>query len=561
MVRISRRKLLTTGIGFLLVTSLIMPATTIAVPNQSPSSNGAPLPSIAPVETSSVAPEVMSQQSISGAIDAGTNLGDYLPSDMAKLKANLNSNGRNNPNVPAADTVDNGRALNNTEGIPTADAPALAASTWQSFAYTGWFPPDPTVAAGPSNIVASVNGGIRAFTKSGTQQWGYTLANFFPAAAICGSSTCSTSGWSVFDPWITYDNIGGRFVIVALTRNTSLQQARLIVAASKSNYPSLGPSSFWIYSWNSTLYGSSTSGDWADYEKAATTSNAIIITMNMFSWAGYFQKVKIQTLWKSQIYSGANASGWNNWDLAGSPFTIQPANSSATGNVAYLLNSSSSSGSTVAFRTMTVSNTVGTAPTISSPINVSTASYSAPPDAQQPGTATLLDTGDSRLLQVVRTNAGIFAVHSTACIIESVTRSCLRFYQFNTSGSRIQQITYGFSGGSYVSYPGIAANDSGSLVIPFQYSNSSTYMSSAYTGRNSAATLSTLQSSALLGSAGQGCYIKLDNSGRNRQGDYSGASWDKSLNRFVIMGERSMGTSLTCTNNSWETRIGVTVSP
>ena len=247
MVRISRRKLLTTGIGFLLVTSLIMPATTIAVPNQSPSSNGAPLPSIAPVETSSVAPEVMSQQSISGAIDAGTNLGDYLPSDMAKLKANLNSNGRNNPNVPAADTVDNGRALNNTEGIPTADAPALAASTWQSFAYTGWFPPDPTVAAGPSNIVASVNGGIRAFTKSGTQQWGYTLANFFPAAAICGSSTCSTSGWSVFDPWITYDNIGGRFVIVALTRNTSLQQARLIVAASKSNYTRSPPVSPWTH--------------------------------------------------------------------------------------------------------------------------------------------------------------------------------------------------------------------------------------------------------------------------------------------------------------------------
>src|SRR5947207_10417682 len=59
---------------------------------------------------------------------------------------------------------------------PEPSAPALG-TNFQGITYTNFFPPDPTMAAGPSELLLTVHGGVRLFTKTGTATASDTLDN------------------------------------------------------------------------------------------------------------------------------------------------------------------------------------------------------------------------------------------------------------------------------------------------------------------------------------------------------------------------------------------------
>ncbi|HAJ64385.1 MAG TPA: hypothetical protein DCP31_38405 [Cyanobacteria bacterium UBA8543] len=184
-------------------------------------------------------------------------------------------------------------------------------------------------------------------------------------------------------------------------------------------------------------------------------------------------------------------------------------------------------------------------------------SYSAPPDAQQPGSSTRIDTGDARLLNAVWRGGALWATGSTSCTWsgDSATRSCLRTYKLNpTSGTLLDQDNFGASGFFY-SYPAITADANNNAWLVFNRSSSTEYASIRHTARRSTET--SWQGSAQL-RAGQGCYVKLDSADppRNRWGDYNGISWDPSTGRAWIFSQYAYGTSSTCGNNEWRTAVG-----
>ena len=489
----------------------------------------------------------------SAAGQRSSRLGDYTPEAYRAAKAR-------------AQQADTAEASSSPVRIDTgvsaagqAEAPALSTS-WQSFSYTGWIPPDSQVAVGPSNGVAAVNGGVRVFSKAGSQSASWTLDTFFPATARCGTSSCP-SGTTTFDPWVTYDSLSGRFVVLALARNTTTKLSRIVLAVSKTSTASTSTSGWWMYGLNAKLRGNTSVDDWLDYAKVGVTTNALVITGNQFSWSNSFVTSKIKVLWKSQIYNGSSSVNWYDfWNLNGSPFGVHAASSSVSGTTAYLVNTDSGGSSQLKLRTLSIPTTTPGTPTLSAQIARTVSAYSTPPDARQPGSSTRIDTGDSRLMMAVRSAAGIFAVHTTSCTWSGVAeaRSCIRYYQIDPITLLVTK--WGGLGNAdfFYSYPAVAANSAGGIVVPFQYSGATVYLSNRYTAR--AGTETSLQNSSPLGT-GTGCYVRLDGSGRNRQGDYSGASYDASTGKFWVMGEHSSGTSSTCSNNTWTARIGVVNAP
>lgn len=481
-------------------------------------------------------------------------LGDYTPEAYRAAKARAQQ-----ADVPEAAV---GSALRLDAGVGKAGQPAAPTLSlqWGSFPFTGWNPPDAQVAVGPSNGVAAVNGGVKVFSKTGSQSASWSLESFFPATARCGTSSCP-SGTTTFDPWVIYDSLSGRFVVLALARNATTKLSRIVLAVSKTSTASTSTSGWWMYGLDAKLRGNTSVEDWLDYAKVGVTNNALVITGNQFNWSNSFVTSKIKVLWKSQIYNGVSSVNWYDfWNLNGSPFGVHPASSSVSSTTAYLVNTDSSGSTQLKLRTLAIPTTTPGTPTLSAQIARTVSAYSTPPDARQPGSSTRIDTGDSRVTMAVRSAAGIFAVHTTSCTWSGVAeaRSCIRYYQIDPGTLSVTK--WGGLGNRdfFYSYPAVAADSSGGIVVPFQYSGATAYMSNRYTAR--AGTETSLQNSSPLGT-GTGCFVRLGADGRNRQGDYSGASYDASTKKFWVMGEHSSGTSSTCSNNTWTTRIGVVNAP
>jgi hypothetical protein len=457
--------------------------------------------------------------------------------------------------LPEADFLDLAGAEPSEAQAPA--APILAGS-YDAIPYTGWIPPDPQIAVGPSDLIVAVNSNFRIYNKSlpGSQLFSTTLLSWF--ANVLPSPT---TGISVFDPWTIYDQVDGRFVLLALAKRDSDSLSRFLISVSDNN---TAQGTWCNWSLDAKLNGSTTTGNWADYAKVGTTDNSLIISANMFSpfVNGTFQYAKLRFLEKADLYNTScpGVNWWDFWNLTNpdgsKAFAIQPALSYFASNVSYFVNhrtSGSGSGMTK-WRTDTTT-CCASAPSLTKTA-ISTSSYSAPPDAEQRGSTTRIDTGDARLLGAVYRSSGVWTASSTGCTLSGVTRSCLRWYQLNPSTNALtQQSTFGLTGGYYF-FPAIHADASGNVAVVFSRSASTEFASIRFTGRLSTDPLNTLQASAQL-RAGQGCYVRLDTIGRNRWGDYNGIAIDPSASKtWWIYSEYPFGTSTTCSNNTWRTTVG-----
>jgi hypothetical protein len=438
-------------------------------------------------------------------------------------------------------------------------------SEFAGIAYTGSIPPDPHLAVGPTDLVEVVNRTVRIASKAGATLANTSLATWF-------SNVEASAGTSFFDPWVVYDQQSARFVLLALAKNNSTLRSRFLISISTNNSaaPSAPGAGWCNYSLNARLNGSTATNNWADYAKVGFNNNAVVISANMFSpftSPSTFQYAKLRFLSKSQLYNMAcPAVNWHDfWNLTNpdgsKEFTVQPAHSFVASNFMYTLSARSSSGTNLTRRLYTTSATIPPAPVLSSKVAITVNSYSIPPDAEQPGTTTRIDTGDARLLNFVRQSNGRgWATHTVACTFsgDPTTRSCLRWYEVNLSGNTIiQQRSYGASG-AYTYFPAIMPRSTSDAMIVFNRSSSATFAGIRYTGRKSTDLPNELQGSALL-EGGQGCYIKLDTASppRNRWGDYNGIALDPSVaGRWWIYSEYVVGTSATCGNNVWGTRVG-----
>src|SRR5262249_13716992 len=100
-------------------------------------------------------------------------------------------------------------------------------------------------------------------------------------------------------------------------------------------------------------------------------------------------------------------------------------------------------------------------------------------------------------------------------------------------------------------YPAVMPDANGNMTVVFCRSGASIFASISYSGRHSSDPPGTLQGSAQL-KVGLSHYQKVDNSGRNRWGDYSGIAIDPNDSRTTWF----YSMSAQATADTWGTWVG-----
>ena len=441
------------------------------------------------------------------------------------------------------------------EGYLEGDAPALS-NNFNGISYTGWVPPDPVLAAGPNNLVLVTNGSVTIRDKTGALVASTSLESFF--------SSVRASGENAFDPKVVFDTGSSRFFLAAVGRisNTGCTAGNCVshffLGVSKSSNPaSTGSSDWYFYNFDATLDGSTATTNWADFPGLGVDGNVVVLTANMFSFSSSsFQKAKIRIFDKSVLITGGSVTWTDFVDMLDpstglKAFTFQPALTFGNPGTFFLVHASRSS-VLCDLIVWGIENTLSS-PTLSSSTATASGTCANPPDAEQLGGGTPLDTGDKRLYNSVYRNNSLWTAQSIQMNFGSGNVSAIRWVEidvasWSSSVSFIQDATFGADGIWYF-YPNVMADASSNLAIVLARSSTSEYGSVYYTGRQGAEAASTLQPSELL-KAGAANYTQLDSLSRNRWGDYLGIGLDPSDGSFWILGEYAVA------SNQWGTWVG-----
>lgn len=381
--------------------------------------------------------------------------------------------------------------------------------------YTGWYPPDPTMAAGPSNLVLAVNSSVGIYGKTGTIQLPLkTMSNWFLSVG--------TTGLSIFDPWVIYDQGSGRFFLSATGVNYSTQESYLFLSVSTTS-DALGP--WYYYRFNAKLIGGTVTSYWADYPKLGVDTNGLYITANMYNFSNQFQYAKLWVFNKSTLTAGGSATSYLFYNLTNingtKAFAVQPSLTLDNPGVEYLINTFSSGGNGLTLWSLSC-------PTCNPPtltrIQLSVPSYSIPPGAEQPGTTVRIDTGDNRLLNAAYKGGNLWTTHTTLSSSYSGL-SAVRVYKItpaNNTATLDKEFTdYGFYYFNASVMPSMTWTDRATVV----FNRSSTFYSE-FAGAWYRQRVSGVWSSPFLLKSGEATSIFIDSTGRNRWGDYAGNAPD-----------------------------------
>jgi hypothetical protein len=432
---------------------------------------------------------------------------------------------------------------------PGTAAPTTAAS-FVTTPQTGFTPPDCSLAVGSQDVLVAVNVDLAAYRKDGSLRFRWPSMT-----ALFGSALPAGAG--LFDPKLIYDHYAQRWVAVVAARRSSPAGSWLMLAASQGPNPG---GVWWVWALDATVDGSNPSGNWSDYPMVGFDTQAIYITTNQFQMGGGFSYAKMRILNKTEIYAGAALRWWDFWNLhdtdGSQSFTVQSAmHFRGTGGnpPAYFCNAVWPGGSHLTLWQLNDSLALwrGGSPALTR-ASVPCRSYALPPDAEQPTTATRLETNDARLLSGVFQYVGgvqrFWTAHTTKVTWsgESVARSGIQWYEIDVvSKSVVQQGVFGATG-FYYFFPVVQTDIARNAHLCFTRSNDREFGSMRQTGRRSTDAPNTLQGSALL-KAGQSAYTG------GRWGDYFGHARDGGDAGLVwLCGEFADA------RNAWGTWVGST---
>jgi len=370
-------------------------------------------------------------------------------------------------------------------------------------------PPDTMGAAGPNHLVSFLNSEVGFFDKTGPTP---------PAGTRLNPNVSLFDFWSplitandlpshVFDPKVIYDQGSGRFIAVTLDgRLPTTDNSWVLLAVSRFSDPTLG--------WNTwALPADNTGATWADYPGIGVDNNNIYIATNLFDSADNFQNSKIWRIPKPQLLTLPQETTLTWTEFTHSSFVVQPAHTFGSAPAEYFVTEYDFE------RFLQVLQIAGTPPTLSSLGAVEVSAY---PNVLSLPTApqTQIDTGDTRILNVVYRNGHLYATHTVSD--GTNTKTEVAWYEIAPSPlARVQQGRVSDPTRFYY-YPSIAVNANGDIALGFSGSGSSPteFAGGYYTARLNSDPAGTTQPVAML-KAGEAAYFKTGTSGLNRWGDFS----------------------------------------
>jgi len=356
------------------------------------------------------------------------------------------------------------------------DSNPLILKGYQGFLDPGnYIPPDQHLAVGPTHIMATDNGRFRIWDKNGTLIKTINANSWFSSAL---------SSASAFDPKVLYDQISRRWIMVWLDQSNSIPRGYYLVSVSSDSVP-IG--TWYNYAIKSSLFGSTESGTWSDYQGVGFDNQAVYITGRQFSFSGSYQGCKLRILDKTQLYANtAGALGWTDmWDIRDPgnngfrPDVIRPSIFYSNGTEYYFM-------TTAPFTTGTYIILYKLTNPLSSPVltgaDVPVTAYSSPPLANQLGGSTIpIETGGHFIRnEPTFRNGFIWATHSVS---SGTGYSNINYVKINpATNTAVEDASFG-ANNTYEYYPGISVDQNQNIAINFSRSGDNEYIGAYFTSR------------------------------------------------------------------------------
>jgi hypothetical protein len=377
-----------------------------------------------------------------------------------KVKSHLPAHSRDKtlaPGTPSAMPV--GGVLEQSRGAPQTQFPGIT--------QTGWAPPDPTLAVGPTHIVETVNSLIAFYDRDGNLEFSRQLGS----AGSPGFFEPEGAGSFAFDPKCMYDHNTGRFIVVVLETYTN--ESWIDIAVSDDS----DPNGVWYKYRTNSVIQVGANDYWVDYPGVGFDDNAFYVTGNLFKLSGPssdgFAGPLFRVFDKTPLLNGDPVQIA---DIAPDfNASVQVAQSYGTAPRCYFL--SRETGSSV--RLWTINNPL-TSPSLQS-TTVSHASASAPSNDAPNLDGGSLDVLDGRLMNVHWRDGNLYAAHG---IEGSSGRTKTRWYHIATNNwpagpnpSLVQQGDIEGTGDQHYFFPAIASDASNNIGLVMARASSSEYAS------------------------------------------------------------------------------------
>ncbi len=432
--------------------------------------------------------------------------------------------------VPVPDQIENSDALDKPR------QPALKDSQSPQVSFDGpsgsnLEPPDASVAVGPNDLILATNGGIQTYDKTGTTLTVPTdPSTFFMVPSDYNIQS---------DPKFVYDAPSGRFFGVWIGYSSTTGTGSWFLAVSTSSSAS--------GSYN--VYTISESNQLPDYPGLGVCDHKVVLTANNFlGGSGAFSGAVAVALNKDQLTAGdpVVTNFFNNIQLSSgdAAFTVQPTQSLSPTCTCNLVSLSGNTGIQL-YQITGVPNDYSEATLTTGAVVPLTNPVSTPPNAPQPSTTNLLDTGDTRLLGAsYRSDNGgsIWTTSTTGCNVSDLMQSCANLVEIqgvDDTPNLKRQVIYGGPNLFYY-YPALITDSSNNGATVFSRSGSSEFPGLRY-GICPAASPSCNSSLPLV--AGNTFYLG------SRWGDFFGAALDPSDNSTIWLYGEYKGTS----SSLWQT--------
>lgn len=393
----------------------------------------------------------------------------------------------------AINSAEAARALEAMQIDPQATETGAEADTlrlpvyFSGFDNTEWTSPELQIAAGPRHLLATVNDELAVFDKTGCRLCRCDLASLF--SPLIGTAT-------IGNPRALYDQFRNGWTVAACARSEEGRRSWFLLAASQGNNP-LGE--WWIWALDAGQDGGVSTCHLAGGLGLSLDPTSLYLTANMYGGQGQFLYSKMRVLNKKELDTGAVLHGWDFWDLRnldGSPaFSVQPAVNLRAAGVQYLLNAvNDGQGLTL----WSFSQPPRQAPTLSRRF-VPTTPYQLAPNARQPGNGVRIDTGDTRLGNVVFRHGQLYTAHTIAANWgEDENVAAIQWFQLNPrAGCSLQQGIYGAPRASYFA-PAVMADGEGNMALAFNRVSTAECPSIRFTGRRASGEKDRLRASSLL---------------------------------------------------------------
>src|ERR1041385_1296670 len=225
---------------------------------------------------------------------------------------------------PAGTSAPEANESSNAPEVPSAPAPPPT-SSFEGLDFNTWgngHPPATVGDVGPTYYIQAINTSVGIYDKAtGNLVTAFTFNTFMSQGHF--GNLCDTNNFG--DPVVLYDSFEDRWIITDFA--FQLSGSNIVnppgnfqcIAASMSGDPVSG-------GWN--FYSINTAGGLGDYPKFGIWPDGLYMSANMFPFntAGAFLNARAYAFNKMQMYAGSPTVQVVQFDIAGTDFTVIPAN-------------------------------------------------------------------------------------------------------------------------------------------------------------------------------------------------------------------------------------------